>query len=143
MTILFVCTGNTCRSPMAEAIYADLTDKTRARSAGFTANGNPASLNAQLVASERGLDLSHHRSQEINEELVEWADVILCMTENHRQALLQYYPNNKTFTLSDFARGIHRDIADPYGLDIDTYRQVFKELEMLINEIYHKEGGRI
>ena len=121
---LLVCTGNTCRSPMAEVIAKDLLKGkpgVAVSSAGvFAADGAPASVEAVEAMQEAGLDLSGHRSRYMTPELVREADVILTMTESHRQAVLAAAPEaaEKTFRLDP-----ETDVSDPIGGPISEYRQ--------------------
>ena len=109
MHLLFVCSGNTCRSPLAESIARQLVlDRNlrdiEVKSAGTSANANaPASDGALLVALEQGLDLSTHRSQELSPELVQWADVILTMGSHHLDVARSLGGNGRSYLLSDFA----------------------------------------
>lgn len=136
MHLLFVCSGNTCRSPLAESIARQLVlDRNlrdiEVKSAGTSANANaPASDGALLVALEQGLDLSTHRSQELSPELVQWADVILTMGSHHLDVARSLGGNGRSYLLSDFAsRGEdHRNISDPFGADLAVYRATFVEL---------------
>ncbi len=103
--VLFVCTGNTCRSPMAEVLLREKgMGRFEVKSAGiFAGMGSPAHQNAVKVLSTRQMTVDH-RSQPLNDMLIEWPDYIFTMTENHKQLLLQRYPAayNKVYTLKEF-----------------------------------------
>ncbi|MDY3031724.1 MAG: low molecular weight protein arginine phosphatase [Clostridia bacterium] len=131
MNILFVCTGNTCRSPMAAAIMEKIAVENDLdvliESAGLFAEvGGKASENAIKALDEMGIDLTFHQTKPITEELIEKSDIILTMTRAHKE-LLKPMAGGDVYTLKEFA-GDDGDISDPYGGDLDEYRETAKEI---------------
>ena len=140
-SILFICTGNTCRSPMAEAI---LKNKNReditVRSAGVYAyDGSPASENTTKVLEENNI-AHQHSSKLLRSEDVDRATYIFTMTESHKATIMNLYPYaaDKIFTLNEFAEEKRLDVSDPYGGSVDIYRETFKELDKLIGKMLDK-----
>lgn len=142
MNIYFICTGNTCRSPMAEALFQSHNKEgMHVRSAGIYAiNGGDISENAKRVIRDAEIDYTHF-SRQLSEEDVRWADLILTMTSAHKQLVMQAFPfaADKIFTLKEYVRpyGSH-DVSDPYGGDIQMYRQTFQELTILTKDLFIK-----
>ena len=139
--ILFVCTGNTCRSPLAEVLAARRLEvegaSVRARSAGTEAwDGAPASALGQQVAAEVGLDLTAHRARRVTREMLAGAALVLAMTPAHVEALRRLSPATaaQVHGLRDYAEGVARGAAviDPIGGDLEAYRRTLQELQVLV-----------
>lgn len=138
MNILFVCTGNTCRSPMAAALMNKIASENdmdvTAESAGlFAQSGDPASENAVLAMEEFDIDISAHKARPITDGLVINSDLILTMTEGHK-ALIAGMAPEKTFTICEYA-GSGGEISDPYGGDLDDYRECAQEIYDCLTDI--------
>lgn len=138
MNILFVCTGNTCRSPMAAGMMHKIAEEKnldiRIESAGLFANeGENASSEAIIVMLEYGVDLTGHHAQIINEELIEKSDLILTMTPAHKM-VLNDIAQNKTYTLCEYA-GLDYDIEDPFGGSVEDYRRTAEQIEKAVLKV--------
>lgn len=136
MNMYFICTGNTCRSPLAEALAAHAG--IQAKSAGIYAiDGAPISKNSAQLLAEAGMPFTPH-SNEVTAENMQWAHAVLTMTAGHRDALRFQFPEHaeKIATLKEYAgETADLDIIDPFGGSLALYRATFQEIEKYIGMI--------
>ena len=146
MNVLFVCTGNTCRSPLAEAFaksaaqrrgIADFT----ASSAGTNAwDGSPASDGALLVGMERQTDLGSHRSRKLTREMVAAADLVLVMSSAHLEPVRQMGGGGKVHLIDEYGSEGRSStgVSDPFGGALDGYREAADSLQEAIEGMFDR-----
>lgn len=142
MKILFVCTGNTCRSPMAEGILRFLTKEKdmnlEIKSVGISVyDGEKASKNTIEAMKKIGIDISEHKASQIHRDLVEEVDLILTLSRSHKEFILSNYPSskNKVFTLTEYTYGVEKDIEDPFGRSLSVYEKTRDEIYQALIQI--------
>jgi len=150
INILFVCTGNTCRSPMASALLLKRwqekskilkPEEIQVWSAGLFAHEDlPASPQAIEAMREEGIDISWHRSSNLRESLIRDADLILTMTSSQRDHILNRFAAKYAYiyTLGEFTGDEAGEVLDPYGQDIETYRRSLSQLKLLVDKLINK-----
>ncbi len=141
-TILFVCTANICRSPMAMALFQRKL-QTRGMAAGWQVTsagtwaleGKPAAEHGQTLMKELGMDLSAHRARTVTGPMLEDADLILTMEHNQKEAMCAEFPAEapRIFLLSELS-GYPRDVPDPYGGPLEEYRETAQEISGYIDK---------
>jgi len=140
-TVLFVCTGNTCRSPMAEALFLHRQGNMgwKAHSAGvFAEMGAPASPNSVEAMAEIGVDITNHRSQPLIPVMVKEANLIVTMSAGHAAHIRDRFPEvgNKVFLINAFGTSkVPADVSDPFGGSLNTYKRTRDEIDRALSDL--------
>ena len=149
MKIMFICTGNICRSAMAEGMLKKIASDKKLNievySCGIYAeDGDYATYNAIEAAKYYDVDISKHRATNIKNSKIQEMDVILCATTSHKNMVKTMYPDlvNKVYTMKEYAKidknGQDMDIKDPWGYDIDVYKRCIQEINICLEKMINK-----
>lgn len=139
--VIFVCTGNTCRSPMAEAIYKNLDRESdiKVLSRGIVVLfSEPINPKAEIVLTKHDLELGGHRSKGLRESDIDENTLLLTMTQDQKRKILQGYPGAMhVYTIKEFT-GENGDVVDPYGGSLLDYEDCYNELARLVKKTVYK-----
>lgn len=140
MKVMFVCTGNTCRSAMAEAIFKQMVGgDIEVYSSGIAATtGNPPSQNTIEVCNSHGIDISSHAATYFKDSDIEEMDLVLTASQLHTNKLKIYYPDLEIHTIREYAGEYPWDINDPFGGSLEAYDACFDEIYNALSKISEK-----
>lgn len=139
-SVLFVCTGNTCRSPMAEGLFKKMLEEkglcsVTCTSAGISAfDGEAASENSIEAMNEIGIDISLHRSKTVTRDLLDGTDLIVCLSKGHFDILRNFVDESKLKILG-------KGISDPYGMRLSEYVRTRDEISSALGELWEEFYG--
>lgn len=132
--IIFVCTGNTCRSPMAESYAKSAFKEHTFASRGIMVTGSTISPVSQQIIDEESL-IQPDTPQQISAEDAE-SSILLTMTRRHFNVLKEMYPDSEIYLLSEYADDSYEDISDPFGGNYEDYREVYAQMKIFIDELF-------
>jgi len=148
MKIMFVCTGNICRSAMADWLLKERLKENKqdiqVYSCGIQAYTGESATNYSIqTLKKHGIDGKKHRATNVKDSCIKECDLILCATINHKMALIRMYPEkqDKIYTMKEYAFPEEKedlDIADPWGYDLQTYENCFIQIEKCVTEIIER-----
>ncbi len=140
VNVLFVCTGNTCRSPMAEGLFRKAAEEKdyQVSSAGVAAyNGSMISIESHEILDEKNATIEGFRSRMVDADILAQASHVFCLTQGHLEVLEEMFPEHqkKLYLVTEFAQingQVGRDIQDPIGAGRSAYQEVAEQLEISI-----------
>ncbi len=149
MKIMFICTGNICRSAMAEGMLKKMLQEEKIEaeicSCGIYAEtGDEVTYNAIDAMKDYDVDITSHKATNIRDSKIKEMDIILCATNTHKQNVLYLYPElkGKVYTMKEYAgidkEGQDLDIKDPWGYDLNVYKHCAKEIKECLEKIVEK-----